>query len=229
VDEPGQARGAPNGSVLPGPWPCHPKEPHEHSTMPHATFGTSKKKLVAVLARAQVMYNALLAAAAILGVPPVTAAAFLVLINAVVSAQQNVTAKIRGAATPRNTKRDALWTSMGTLRKLLEGVPQGFYAPLTPETRLARSENSGVSRASRTGTRGGRGQEAPETPWNTLYQSNWQSTIDGGKTIVTLPSTPKGTTVLSNLTPLTTVGVRVSLTNGEGTGDWSQFVSILVQ
>jgi hypothetical protein len=54
---------------------------------------------------------------------------------------------------------------------------------------------------------------------------NWDFTADGGKTFVTLPSTPKATTSLANLTPLTTYGFRVSLTDANAiTGTWSQML-----
>jgi hypothetical protein len=53
---------------------------------------------------------------------------------------------------------------------------------------------------------------------------NWQSTADG-KTFVNLPSTPKSKTTVANLTPLTTYGFRVSVTNSDGiAGEWSQVV-----
>jgi hypothetical protein len=58
---------------------------------------------------------------------------------------------------------------------------------------------------------------------------NWQSTADGGKTFVTLPPTPKATTTVANLTPLSTYGFRVSVTNSAGIqGEWSQIISFLV-
>jgi hypothetical protein len=57
---------------------------------------------------------------------------------------------------------------------------------------------------------------------------NWEQTLDGGKTFTTLLSTTRGKTLIQGLTPLTTVGVRVSMTNSEGAGEWSQIVSILV-
>ena len=57
---------------------------------------------------------------------------------------------------------------------------------------------------------------------------NWQSTIDG-KTFVNMPSTPKAKTTLANLTPLSTYGFRVSVTNSDGVaGEWSQIVSLVV-
>ena len=57
---------------------------------------------------------------------------------------------------------------------------------------------------------------------------NWQMTTDG-KTFTTLPSTPRGRTTVQNLTPLTTVGFRVCITNSSGIMEaWSQVVEILV-
>jgi hypothetical protein len=57
---------------------------------------------------------------------------------------------------------------------------------------------------------------------------NWQSTADG-KTFTSMPSTPKASTSLANLTPLTSYGFRVSVTNSDGiAGPWSQVVTFLV-
>jgi len=58
---------------------------------------------------------------------------------------------------------------------------------------------------------------------------NWQSTADGGKTFVNLPSTPKAKTTVANLTPLSTYGFRVCITNSAGVAEaWSQVFSFLV-
>jgi hypothetical protein len=58
---------------------------------------------------------------------------------------------------------------------------------------------------------------------------NWQYTADGGKTFVTLPSTPKSKTLVMGLTALSTYGFRVSVTNSDGIpGEWSQIVTFLV-
>jgi hypothetical protein len=57
---------------------------------------------------------------------------------------------------------------------------------------------------------------------------NWESTLDS-KSFVTLPSTPNHLTVVSNLTPLTSYGFRVSVTNAAGVlQPWSQVVYFLV-
>ncbi len=58
---------------------------------------------------------------------------------------------------------------------------------------------------------------------------NWQATPDGGKTWLTLPSTPKCKTSVANLTPLTLYGFRVAVTSSSGImGEWSPLVSFLV-
>jgi hypothetical protein len=58
---------------------------------------------------------------------------------------------------------------------------------------------------------------------------NWQITSDGGKTYVTLPSTPTAKTSVAGLTPLLTYGFRVSVTSSSGAaGAWSQTVAFLV-
>jgi hypothetical protein len=57
---------------------------------------------------------------------------------------------------------------------------------------------------------------------------NWQATPDG-KTWITLPPTPKCKTSVANLTPLTSYGFRVAVTNSSGImGEWSPVVSFLV-
>jgi hypothetical protein len=61
-------------------------------------------------------------------------------------------------------------------------------------------------------------------------QFNWEYTADGGKTFVSLPSTPKGKTSVAGLTPLTTYGFRVSVTGSDGViGAWSQIIAFLVR
>jgi hypothetical protein len=206
--------------------------------MPRATFGTTRKKIVAVLARAQVIYDALLAAAAILGTPPITAAVFLALINAVVTAQQNVTAKVRGAATLRNT----LWTAMGVLRSYYQSMAD----TMTAEGAAALIEAAGlvVGRmpvhhkalftatltptpgmvllvANATALRGNGASRARIT-------FNWQWSSDGGVTWHDVRSTAYATTDLPGLTLMTNYSFRVSVTIAKVVGPWSQAVSLLV-
>ena len=58
---------------------------------------------------------------------------------------------------------------------------------------------------------------------------NWQATADGGKSWLTFPGTPKCKTSVANLTPLTTYGFRVALTDSSGVmQEWSPVVSFVV-
>jgi hypothetical protein len=58
---------------------------------------------------------------------------------------------------------------------------------------------------------------------------NWQWTTDGGATFHDAEPTVNPRTTLGNLTPLTTVGFRVAVSDRRGRGPWSQVVSILVR
>lgn len=57
---------------------------------------------------------------------------------------------------------------------------------------------------------------------------NWQLSADGGDTWTDLPSTPYARTEIADLTALRTYTVRVSATNWEGSGPWSQALTFLV-
>ena len=57
---------------------------------------------------------------------------------------------------------------------------------------------------------------------------NWEYTLDGGGTFLSLPPTNNGKTSIHGLTPLTRVGVRVRIVNGLGPGPWSQVATLLV-
>lgn len=57
---------------------------------------------------------------------------------------------------------------------------------------------------------------------------NWQYTSDGGATWITLPPTTRGRTEVDGLTPLSTYGFRVAVTDAKGTGIWGQMVTFVV-
>ena len=61
------------------------------------------------------------------------------------------------------------------------------------------------------------------------FSFNWESTLDG-KSFATLPSTPNHLTTVANLTPMTSYGFRVSVTNAAGVSQpWSQVVYFVVR
>jgi hypothetical protein len=204
---------------------------------PHASFGVNKKKVPAVLTRAQAMYNAMILNATMFVSPTITMAAFLALITALVLAQQNVTGtRAKGAATLRNTKRDALWTAMQSL----QSYAQVLADAMTAENAAALIEAAGLVVAG-TGTRtkailtaslvaapGTVHLEANRTVLvgkanaHKQVTFNWQWSTDG-KTWTTASATPYASTEIPGLTPLSTYSFRVSVTIAkQPTGPWSQ-------
>jgi hypothetical protein len=89
---------------------------------PRASLGTTKKKFLEVLARAHAMYVAMLAAAATFTSPPIAMAAFLLLIQAVETANAQASTKAKGTAAARTVKLDPLWNAMLALRLYVQNM-----------------------------------------------------------------------------------------------------------
>ena len=85
------------------------------SKKPRAVTGCAREQSPAVLSRAKIMYVAILAAIAQFPNLPITMAAFLALIQLFDKAQESMSAKPRGLASVRDTKRDDVWTAMQSL------------------------------------------------------------------------------------------------------------------
>jgi hypothetical protein len=189
------------------------------------------------------MYNGFTANVAMFASPPITMAAFLAVITALVIAQQNATGtKARGAASLRDTKRDAVWTAMDSLRAYIQGLADVVSA----DSAASLIEAGGLLVAA-TATH----QKAPltatlnATPGFVKLDANaslltgraaaskrvtfnWQWSADSGKTWNNAGSTPYASTEVTGLTPMTTYSFRVSVTIGKVTEAWSQAVSLLV-
>ncbi len=58
--------------------------------------------------------------------------------------------------------------------------------------------------------------------------NDWQYSVDGGKTWVSVPSTTKASTSISGLTPGVAVTYRQRIVTKAGPQDWSQPVSATV-
>jgi hypothetical protein len=203
-------------------------------------LGVLRTDVPNLITRAQSMHDGMAADVATYSAPNPTLAVFQTLIQNVTSAQQLVKTRAIGAAAKRNTQRDLLFAAMGTecayVRALGDAAPGNAVALIQnagllvveiaphnkPLLALKLGTPSGVVLA--TANVGLLIAGAPSGKRTGLRCLNWQSTIDGGKTMVNLPSTPKGKTTLSNLTPLTMIGVRVCITLGEQTGEWSQML-----
>jgi hypothetical protein len=205
-------------------------------------FGTSSVRIAAVLMRAQAMHDGMDAHKADYPSPNPDLPTFLGLIQNLTVAEQAVPKRTVGAAAARDVQRDLLWTGMQTERVYVQtlvdanrsrGASLIQNAGLVVATTTVRTkpllaltlgtEAGTVHCNANVGLLVGVGTLKPHQQ----RQLNWQYTLDGGKTFVSAGSTPGCKTVITNLPPLTIVGVRVSLTNMHGSGAWSQVVTIL--
>jgi len=89
---------------------------------PKASLGVERVNVPGALARATIMHTAILAAVAMFASPPIAMAAFLLLIQAAATAQAATTSRTKGLASLRDTKVDALWTAMKTLKLYVQGL-----------------------------------------------------------------------------------------------------------
>jgi len=96
---------------------------------PKASFGTHKNNKPGVMARAGLMHDAIVLAAALFAVLPISMAAFLALIQAAATAQSAAATRAKGLAAVRDQKIDALWTAMNTLKTYVQGLANSMDAP----------------------------------------------------------------------------------------------------
>src|ERR1700722_17012665 len=207
------------------------------------TLGVLKTNVPKLLARAQSIYDGMNADKVTYASPNPALPAFLIQIQTVTTAEQLVKTRIVGAAATRDSERDVLYVSMETQcvygKGLVELAPPGRALALIQNAGLVAAGFPGRTKALLTLTLGKASGTVIATanvgllvaasqslkPYGMRF-FNWSATFDGGKTIVALPPTNKGTTTLTNLTPLTTVGVRVNLNIDDAPGEWSQMVTI---
>jgi hypothetical protein len=208
-----------------------------------AVFGCSRSDIPAVEVRALAMYNGLDLDKTTYAVPNPPLPAFLILCQNLGSSQQTALIRGKGSAAERNTARDLLWIGMESQRTYVQGLADMSSSPITViqnaglvvaqvplhvksflELRLGKQSGTVVCDAN-VGMLVGTGTKKPTQ--SRFF--NWQYTTTAGASYITLPSTPTGKTTIANLTPLTILGVRVSLTNSEGPGPWSEVATILVR
>jgi hypothetical protein len=208
-----------------------------------AIYGINVRKIVEVEGRAQAMHDGMEGDPATYANPTLALPAFLGLIQNLGTSQQAVRTRIVGARENRDVNRSLLLSGMGVQRSFIQSLADanplraaviitngGLIVATTPvrtkgllTLRNAKASGS-VTCDANVGLLVGAGALHPS---ESRY-FNWEYTLDGAKTLVTLPSTTRGKTLIQGLPALATVGVRVSLTNSEGPGPWSQWVTILV-
>jgi hypothetical protein len=209
---------------------------------PRASFGTTKKNVPGVLFRSQTMYNFILQNVALFASPTITMVMFLALISALSAAQLVATGtKAKGAATLRNTKRDAVWTAMENLRTYVQGMADGLTADAAASLIEAAGlvvvtiskHQKALLTATLTATPGtvhlvaNRSMLVGPGGTSKKVAFHWQMSSDG-KTWTDLPGTGYTSTDVTGLTLLSTYAFRVSITVGKVAGAWSQPVSLLV-
>jgi hypothetical protein len=212
------------------------------ASRPRASLGVGKKDIPGVLSRSQSMYEYMLLNVAMFASPPVTMVAFLALITALAAAQQTATTtRTKGTATLRNSKRDPLWTAMGSLLSyaqvladaltaenaitlieaaglVVAGIPARSKAVLTAELLPASGTVYLVANRS---VLVGKARAGKQVTFN------WQWSTDG-KTWTTASATPYASTEIPGLTLMTTYSFRVSVTIANVADAWSQAVTIVV-
>ena len=208
-----------------------------------AVFGINIHRIVAILTRAQAMYDGMAADPSTYAKPLLPLPDFLVLIQNLAVAQQAVKTRTLGASEKRDVHRGLLITGMEIERAFVQSIADAHASQAAalitgaglvvaasamhskPLLAVRHGKQSGSLLCdANVGLLVGAGAKHP----NQSRYFNWQYTLDGGATFLTLPPTTTGKTQFHGLTPLTTVGVRVSMTNADGPGAWSQVVTSLV-
>jgi hypothetical protein len=209
-----------------------------------AVFGINLAKVPEVLTRAQAMHAALAADPVTYASPTLPLPDFLGLIQSLGASQQAVRTRVIGAREKRDYDLALLISGMEVERTFVQALADkdwsraavvitngGLVVAASPVHTKAlltlrnAKESGSVTCDANVGLLVGAGAKHPRQG----RYFGWQCTVDGGKSFTTLVPTTRGKTVIQGLTPLTTVGVRVNMTNAEGPGEWSQIVTILVR
>ena len=209
-----------------------------------AVFGVNMKKVSAVVGRAEAMYSGMGSDPLTYATPNPLLPAFKSLITNVTTAQIAVATRVIGAAATRDVQLGLMIVGMESERLYVQGL-----ADATPSRAVQIITNAGLVVASSSGftklllmLRNGAQSGSvvcdanvgmlvgvgAKHPYAARF-FGWQYTADGGKTFVTAPSTANGNTLLTGLTPLTVLGVRVNITILGVTGAWSDVATITVR
>jgi hypothetical protein len=192
-----------------------------------------------LITRSDAVQTAIAAAPMLFPGPNPTPAAFLVQIQTLQAAQQRTIAREPGASADRNAAANVVVTSLGELRTYVQGlcdaspekaaqlvaaasmkviVSTPAHKPVIAAT-LGVASGSVLLRANK---------HALVGKTSAMCTFNWEYSLDGQKTWITVLGTPVPATTITGLTPLVTVSFRVSVTTKKETGAYCQPVSIIV-
>ncbi len=155
-------------------------------------------------------------------------------------AHQDVRDRVGGAAETRLVKANVLVTGLVGAQAYVQGIIDN--APPDQGPMIAKAAGMPIAlpptyvKALLKAT-----QEAPGAPVHldanvTMLTAdvkgkvyfNWQVSGDGGKTWLSVPSTPHGSTDVTGLTALQTYAFRVSIQSRKGAGEWTDPVTFFV-
>jgi hypothetical protein len=168
---------------------------------------------------------------------------FLALVTALAAAHQAAReTRARGSAKLRDTKRNAVWTAMESLRTYVQGLCDALNADAAASliesaglvVGAVAQHTKAVLTATLTATPGtvhlDANRSALVEPADRRKKATffWQMSADGGRTWTDLRATAYTTTDVTGLALLTTYAFRVSVTVGKTEGAWSQPVSVVV-
>jgi hypothetical protein len=154
-------------------------------------------------------------------------------IDDLVAAQAAATIRTKGAVALRNEKKQALITLLEEWRTCVQST-----ADANPENGPSIIQSAGTTlrkapqrkplgfHVKLGAVSGSVKVVAPAAARRASYE--WQYSVDGGKTWVTLPTTLQSRTTAAGLPVATTVQFRYRAVIKAGEGDWSQPFSILV-
>jgi hypothetical protein len=202
-----------------------------------AVFGVAKKDIPKIILLAVAIYEKMTANAVLFPTPNPSLVILDTQTKDLTKAQQATLTRARGTASARDTKRDALWTTLELLCKYVQSLCDAAaeQAVFLIEASGFKVASSGRRQkeilAAKLGVEAGtvllvaNARALNKSKRQKTY--HWQYTING-KDWINATSTPLARTTLTGLPALTSVGFRVAVADSKGTGEWSQTVCILV-
>jgi hypothetical protein len=166
--------------------------------------------------------------------PQPTLAALTAAINDLETAEAATQARTRGAAATRNTKKGVLLNLLEQMRGYVQAIAN---ASLDSSAAIIQSAGIGLKKvpvrpkrvfAASPGAVSGTVKLITESAApRASYE--WQSSVDGGKTWVSLAATLQAKTTVLGLTPGAAVSFRYRAVTKTGEGDWAQAIQVIVK
>jgi len=190
------------------------------------------KPVAAFIIRATAIHDAMAANSKTYPSPPLVLTSYATHISALSAAEVLAKTRAAGAVAARITAQKQVSTDIGELQGYVQMVVnadpadadnlaqqagmfvRSYTHPAKPPLAVKQTQ-TGVVHVVAKATKGAK-------------LNDWQYSVDGGKTWVSIPSTTKAKTTISGLTPGVEVTYRQRVQTKAGAQDWSQPISALV-